>query len=337
MTCDSCVRQLATGHGRLDTLCAASLVGGPVLASSVPVDHQQPGEVSLKDFEYASASSIDEAVSLLSARGERARVLAGGTDLIVQLREGLREADLVVDVKRIPELRQCVFAAGQGLRLGAAVPCTQVYGDEALAAAYPALADAARIIGGWQIQTRASIGGNLCNASPAADSIPALIALGATCQVAGPGGARQVPAGQFCAGPGKNVLGRGEFLATIELPAPTARSGSAYLRFIPRNEMDIAVVGVGAWVQLDAQGKCIEQARLALGAVGPTPIDAADAAKSLAGQEPTDAALVRASELAQQVARPISDRRGPAEYRRHLVGVLTRRTLAAAVARARGV
>ena len=290
----------------------------------------------MKDFEYAAATSVDEAVSLLAAQGDRARVLAGGTDILVQLREGMRDADLVVDVKRIPELVELDFDPATGLKLGAAVPCHRLYEDEAVSAAYPALVDAARIIGGWQIQSRASIGGNLCNSSPAADSIPALIAHDATAQIAGPQGPRSVPVAEFCTGPGKNVLDRGEFLVRIDLPAPAKQSGSCYQRFIPRNEMDIAVVGVGSWVQLSSDGKSIEQARIAVGAAAPTPVVAAEAASSLAGKPVAEATFAAAGELAKKVASPISDMRGPAEYRTHLVGVLTKRTLAIACERAAG-
>ena len=287
----------------------------------------------MKDFEYSAATSIDEAVSLLAARGESAKLLAGGTDIIVQLREGLRDADLVIDVKRIPELTELQFSETAGLRLGAAVPCYRIYRHEGIRRAYPALADAARIIGGWQIQSRASIGGNLCNSSPAADSIPPLIAHGAVCHVAGPEGPRSVPVEQFCTAPGRNVLARGELLVALELPPPLPAASSGYLRFIPRNEMDIAVVGVGAWLQLD--GKTIQQARLALAAVAPTPVFAQAASDFLAGQPADEATFRQAGELARQAATPIDDMRGTAQYRRHLVGVLTTRALTKAHDRAR--
>lgn len=288
----------------------------------------------LKDFDYAAAHSVDEAVSLLAAQGDRAKILAGGTDILVQLRETNREADLVVDVKKIPDLVRYEFSPQSGLKLGAGVPCYKIYEDEAVRKAYPALADSARIIGGWQIQSRASIGGNLCNSSPAADSIPSLIALNAVCHIAGPGGKRTVPAEQFCTAPGKNVLQRGELLTTLEFPAPQKHEGSHYLRFIPRNEMDIAVVGAGAWVRLDASGKKIDAARVALGAVAPTPLFAAVASSFLSGKPATEETFKQAGELAKKIAQPISDMRGPAEYRVHLVGVLVVRALTKAVERA---
>jgi carbon-monoxide dehydrogenase medium subunit len=297
----------------------------------------QCGDRFVKDFEFQTATTVDEAVSLLAAKGERARVLTGGTDLIVQLREGLREADLVVDVKKIPELMELTFSPGQGLRLGAAVPCYRIYNDAALAAAYPALIDAARIIGGWQIQSRASIGGNLCNSSPAADSIPSLIAYDVTCHLAGPEGRRSVQASEFCTAPGRNVLRRGEILTFLEFPAVATHSSSAYMRFIPRNEMDIAVVGAASWVQLDAGGKSIEKARVSLAAVAPTPLFLAEASAWLAGKPATAETFSQAAQMASAAARPISDKRGTSEYRKHLAGVLTARTLALAVDRARGV
>jgi carbon-monoxide dehydrogenase medium subunit len=290
----------------------------------------------VKDFDFQTATTVDEAVSLLAARGQQARPLTGGTDLIVQLREGLREPGLVVDLKKIPELMQLEFSASGGLRLGAAVPCYRIYENEQVAAAYPALADAARIIGGWQIQSRASIGGNLCNSSPAADSIPALIVYDVVCQVAGPQGRRTVPAAQFCTAPGRNVLARGEILIALEFPAPARHASAAYQRFIPRNEMDIAVVGAASWVQLNAPGDTIEQGRVALAAVGPTPLAATAVTPFLAGKPATAATFAEAGRLASQAASPISDKRGTAEYRKHLAGVLTQRTLALAVERARG-
>jgi len=290
----------------------------------------------VKDFEFQTATTVDEAVSLLSARGDRARLLCGGTDLIVQLREAQREADLVVDIKKIPELMTLDFSPDRGLRLGAATPCYRIYGDPRLVAAYPALADATRIIGGWQIQSRASVGGNLCNASPAADSIPTLIAYDVTCHVAGPQGRRTVRAAEFCTAPGKNVLGRGEILTMLEFPPPKSHASAAYLRFIPRNEMDIAVVGAGAWVQLNASGDTIELARLALAAVAPTPLAATAVSDWLAGKPATSETFAKAGEMASAAVKPISDQRGTAEYRKHLTGVLTKRALAIAVDRARG-
>ncbi len=290
----------------------------------------------MKSFDYAAPTSLAEASALLAHANGQARILAGGTDLLVQLREHLREADLVVDVKRIPELMELSFTPEQGLRLGASVPCYRIYEHAEVSAAYPALAEAARIVGGWQIQSRASVGGNLCNSSPAGDTIAPLIALGASCTVVGPEGTRQVAAEEFCVSPGKNVLRRGELLSTIVFPPPAKSGGSAYERFIPRNEMDIAVAAAGSWVELDPSGKTIKNARVAITAVAPTPRFAAEASQWLAGKPATEETFAQAGELAKKVASPITDMRGTQEFRVHLVGVLTKRTLAKAVERARG-
>jgi carbon-monoxide dehydrogenase medium subunit len=289
----------------------------------------------VKSFDYAAPTSLKEATALLAEVNGTARILAGGTDLLVQLRERLREADLVVDVKRIPELMELSYTPRQGLRLGASVACYRIYENGDVSAAYPALADAARIVGGWQIQSRASVGGNLCNSSPAGDTIAPLIAHQARCVIVGPNTTREVPAAAFCTAPGKNVLQRGEILATIVFPPRVEHSGSAYERFIPRNEMDIAVVGAASWVRLNAAGDTIEEARVGLAAVAPTPKFAAEASAWLAGQRAAAATFVQAGELAKKVVAPISDMRGTAEFRLHLVGVLTQRTLAKAVERAR--
>ncbi len=293
-------------------------------------------DTDLKDFDYAAPSTLAEATKLLAKANGRAKLLAGGTDILVQLREGMRDADFVIDVKKIPELTQLSFSRDKGLMLGAAVPCYRIYENADVAQAYPALADATRIVGGWQIQSRASVGGNLCNSSPAADTTPALIALAAECVIAGPPGERRVKAEEFCSGAGKNVLQPGELLVTLVFPAPAARAASAYERFIPRNEMDIAVVGAGSWVQLSTDGRTVEQCRIGLGAIAPTPKFAAEASAWLAGKPATEETFAQAGELAKKVASPITDMRGTAEYRVHLVGVLVKRTLQRAAERARG-
>jgi carbon-monoxide dehydrogenase medium subunit len=289
----------------------------------------------LKDFDYAAPASIVEATKLLAQANGKAKILAGGTDIIVQLREGLREADLVVDVKKIPELTELTFSPAKGLRLGASVPCYRIYDNVEVTKAYPALVDAARIVGGWQIQSRASVGGNLCNSSPAADTIPALIALGAVAVVAGQNGEREVPVESFCTAPGRNILQPGELLVSLQFPPPQSRGSSAYERFIPRNEMDIAVVGAASNVQLSSDGKTIEKARISLAAVAPTPKLAAEASEWLAGKPATEATFTQAGEIAKKIAAPITDMRGTAEYRIHLVGILVKRTLARAADRAR--
>lgn len=291
----------------------------------------------MQAFDYVRAQSVDEVVSLLSQNGDQARVLAGGTDLLVALREGRRQAKLVIDVKGLPETTQVEYSTEGGLTFGASVPCHRLYNNKELSAAYPGLMDSARIIGGVQIQGRASIGGNLCNASPAADSIPSLIAQSATCIIAGPNGRREVPVEEICVAPGRTSLQNGEFLVAIKLPPVKPNSGAAYLRFIPRNEMDIAVVGAGAYVELDASGNNFVAARVALGAVAPTPILVKEAGDALVGKPVNAESIEEAAKIAQAAAKPITDMRGTAEYRKHLSGVLTRRALEKAIARARGV
>jgi CO/xanthine dehydrogenase FAD-binding subunit len=288
----------------------------------------------MRDFEYEAPRSLADAVGLLSRLNGRARPLAGGTDLIDHVRTGRLTPDVLVDVKKIAELNRLDLAPA-GLRLGAAVPCYRIYGNTRIATAYAALAESCRIIGGIQIQNRASVGGNLCNSGPAGDSIPSLIALEAVCVIAGVQGTREVPAHEFCVGPGKNVLQPGELLVELKFPARPPRSGSHYRRFIPRNEMDIAVVGVGASVVIDPKSDTIAAARIALGAVGPTPLLAVEAGRLLVGRPPDAAAVDAAAKAARAIARPIDDMRGTVEFRLHVTEVLVRRVLTEALERAR--
>ena len=284
---------------------------------------------------YEAPNTLKDAIALLAQHGEKARPLCGGTDLIIQLRAGLRRPDHVVDVKKIPELSKISFDLQKGLRLGAAVPAVEVYENADIRRYFPGLQEAAHLIGSNQIQSRASVGGNLCNGSPAADTTPALIALGAKCRVAGPKGERMVAAEEFCTAPGRTVLQPGEILVEFQIPVPAKRSSDSYLRFIPRNEMDIAVVGVGTSVTLDLDDDRFVDARIALGAVGPTPIYAVKASEALKGKKIDAATIDRAAKLAVEQSSPIDDMRGTAEFRRHLVGVLTRRTIGIAIERAR--
>ena len=292
----------------------------------------------MKDFEYTAPATLREAVKLLAEKGEGARVLTGGTDLIVQMRGRRFQPDRVVDIKKIPEVNELTFSPRKGLRIGAAVPCHIIYHNADVIERYPGIVDAAMIIGGIQIQGRATLGGNLCNASPSADSIPAMIAYGAIAEVQGPQGKRKIPVEEFCVSPGRNALQPGEMLVCLQIPQCKSNTGAHYLRFIPRNEMDIAVVGVGASVELAGRGKAqtFKRVRIALAAVGPTPIFASDAGTSLEGQPVSEESILAAAEAARSAAKPISDMRGPAEYRTHLVGVLTKRALIGAVKRARG-
>jgi CO/xanthine dehydrogenase FAD-binding subunit len=269
---------------------------------------------------YEAPQSIEEAVVLLGA-GD-ARVLAGGTDLLVQMTSGARRPATVINVKRIPELVGIHFADDGTLHLGAAVCAAEIAENSRVRAAYPGLAEGIALIGSDQIQGRASVGGNLCNASPAADTVPSLFVLGARCRIAGPRGSeRTIPVRELVTGPGKTSLAPGELLVELVIPSPAPRSADAYLRMIPRTEMDIAVVGAGVSVTLDDAGTCTG-ARVALGAVAPTVIEAPDAAAALVGTQLDEADLEGAAELVRAACHPIDDKRGTAKYRRNVAGVL---------------
>lgn len=280
----------------------------------------------MQDFAYTAPTTLAAALAALATPG--ARPLAGGTDLIPQMREGRRRVACVVDLKRVPELVAIAPLADGGVRIGAAASATAVATHAALRHAYPALVEAARLIGSYQIQNRASLGGNVCNAAPSADAAPILLCLGAQAEVAGPGGQRMLPLEELFVGPGQTALAPDELLAALVLPPPVARSAAKYMRFTPRNEMDIAIAGAGAWLRLAEDGS-IAEARIALAAVAPTPLRVPDAEQALLGQRPTAALLAEAGRLAARAARPISDTRGSAEYRRELTKVLTARALAA--------
>jgi CO/xanthine dehydrogenase FAD-binding subunit len=285
----------------------------------------------VKWFDYAAPVSVEEAIKLL-ASSPGARPFAGGTDLLPQLRSGRCQTDLFVDIKRIVEVNE-LRCDVTGLTLGAAVPCYRIYRDSTVSGAYPSLVEVAGMIGGTQIQGRASIGGNLCNSAPSADSVPLLIALGATCQIAGPDGRREIPVEEFCTGPGRNVLRPGELLVSLHVPRPANNFGACYLRFIPRNEMDIAVVGVGVSIVLE-EGH-FKATRIALASVAPVPLFVREAGDALVGKPVSDASIALSSDLAREAARPITDMRGTVDYRRHLCAVLTRRALETAIQRAR--
>jgi carbon-monoxide dehydrogenase medium subunit len=287
----------------------------------------------MQAFAYVPTTTIEEAIAVLNNEGEHARILSGGTDLLVQMREGRRKVSTIIDIKSIPELNELTFDSQHGLRIGAAVPCYRIYGQPEIASAYPGLMDAASLIGGVQIQGRATLGGNLCNASPAADSIPALIVHRAICVIAGPQGVREIPVEQFCTGPGRNVLARGELLIALHIPPPVANFGAAYLRFIPRNEMDIAVAGVGVSVVLDATHSTFTAAYIALGAVAPRPLYVPAAGQALVGRKVSEEAINAAAHIAQSAAQPITDMRGSAAQRLQLCRVLTRRALEKAISR----
>jgi carbon-monoxide dehydrogenase medium subunit len=282
---------------------------------------------------YEAPSSLDQAVALLAAEPGEARVLAGGTDLLVQLRTDLIDPILLVDIKRIAETRQ-VTEEGGGFRIGAAVSGAELKEHPKLKATWPGVVEAANLIGSTQVQGRATLGGNLCNGSPAADSVPGLIAAGAIASIAGPKGRRELPVEEVMQGPRKLALTKGEIVASFLLPAKSARTADAYLRFIPRTEMDIAVVGCGVCLTLDAGGT-VTGARVSLGAVAPRPLLVQEAANALIGTKVDAAALERLHAAARAACQPIDDKRGTREYRTKVAGVLARRVAQIAYERAR--
>lgn len=286
----------------------------------------------MKWIDYEAPTSVREAVDLLNEAGDRARPLAGGTDLLVQLRGRAYDLDLMVDVKSVPELNELTYDPDNGLTIGAAVPCYRIYGNSTVRSVYPGIVDAAQIIGGTQIQGRASLGGNLCNAAPSADSVPAMIAYNGVARIAGPNGNREVALEDFCTHVRQTVLEQGEVLTAVHFPTPAANSGANYIRFIPRNEMDIAVAGAGVSVELDNGN--IKSARVTLASVAPTPLFVSEAGEAVAGKPATEETVRIASGLARDAAVPITDMRGTIEYRKHLCEVLTRRAMMTAIERA---
>ena len=283
---------------------------------------------------YESPGSVDEAVKLLAAAGSDAKILAGGTDLLVQLRMGMIKPALIVDVKNISETTVIKEENG-GYRVGAAGSGAELGEHDGMNNAWPGVVEALELIGSTQIQGRASMGGNLCNASPAADAVPAMIAADAVCTIAGPDGRREARVEDIVTGPGQTSLKAGEMVVDFYFPPRPARSGDAYLRFIPRTEMDIAVVGAGISVTLDETGVC-SAARVALGAVAATQLVVEDGATALIGSTLDDAALEKLDAAARAACRPIDDKRGTIEYRIKVAGVLARRAAKIAQQRAEG-
>lgn len=282
---------------------------------------------------YEAPESLDAAVALLSNESGIARVLAGGTDLIVQMRSSMVEPDLVVDIKKIAEMRSISERNG-GFSVGAAVTGAELNEHAAFKAAWPGVCEATDLIGSTQIQSRATIGGNLCNASPAADSVPAIIAAGAVLSITGPDGSRELPVAQLITGPGQTSLAKGEIVVAFNFPAKPNSAGDAYLRMTPRTEMDIAVVGAGVSLELDDTGICTA-ARVCLGAVAASALLVEDAAKALIGTNVDAAALEKLAAAASAAASPIDDKRGTKEYRTKIAGVLARRAAGIALERAR--
>ena len=289
----------------------------------------------MPSLNYAAPTSVAEAVALLAGAPGRARPLSGGTDLLVQLRSGRMKPELIVDTKHIPGMIGISGDAATGFTIGAATSGAMMEAHAALKAAWPGVVEAMDLIGSEQIQGRATLAGNLCNASPAADSVPAMVAAGAKAIVVGPAGERTVAVETIPTAPGRTSLAAGEFIRAITLPARGAHGGDAYLRFIPRTEMDIAVVGCGVNVTLDANGACTA-ARVSLGAVAPTVLLVDAAAAALVGHTLDDATLAALDAAARAACKPITDKRGTIEYRIKVAGVMARRTAAIAFARAQG-
>lgn len=287
----------------------------------------------MSDLQYESPDSLDSAVALLSGAQGITRVLSGGTDVLVQLHADLVEPELVVDIKRIPGLKG-ISREGNGFRIGAGTTGMEMMDHAGFAAAWPGIIDGVKLIGSMQVKGRATVAGNLCNASPAADSVPPMMASGAIASVIGPGGKREIPVSEVVIGPGKTSLAKGEIITSFFVPDAPANSGSAYLRFTPRTEMDIAVVGCAVNLTLDGSGTCTA-ATMALGAVAATPLLVPEAAAALVGSKVDDAALDRLAEAASAACKPITDKRGTVEFRIKVAGVLARRVAAIALQRAK--
>ena len=287
----------------------------------------------MSEMRYEAPTTLEAAVALLSGATGLARLLAGGSDLLIQMRTGRVEPELLIDIKGIPEMTSIVAENG-GFRFGAAVSCMELSEHKVFAQAWPGVTEAAMLIGSYQIKGRATVGGNLCNASPAADSVPALIAAGATASIVGPNGRREARVEDIATGPGKTSLAKGEIVTSFLLPPRPAHSGDAYLRFIPRTEMDIAVVGAGVSITLDEKGVC-SQARVSLGAVAERALLVSEAATALIGTTVDAGALQRLGAAASAACRPIDDKRGTKEYRIKVAGVMTRRAAEIALDRAR--
>ncbi|MFO0992210.1 MAG: xanthine dehydrogenase family protein subunit M [Hyphomicrobiales bacterium] len=283
---------------------------------------------------YETPASVKEASALLAKERGASFVLAGGTDLLVRMKGGFIEPDLVVDIKRIKPMSE-VKKSASGFEIGAAVPCCKLGENAALKKAWPGVVEAANLIGSKQVQGRCTIVGNLCNASPAADSVPAMVAAGAKAVIEGPKKKRTIPVEQVPVGPGRTSLAKGEIITGIQLPKRPPRSADAYLRFIPRTEMDIAVVSAGVNLSLDGKG-VVTAARVSLGAVAPTVLLVDAAAKAIIGSKLDDKALGNLAAACSAACRPIDDKRGTIEFRQKVAGVLARRAAKIAYQRAGG-
>ncbi len=285
----------------------------------------------MRRFEYLEPRTLRQAIRMLQQHGAGARIVAGSTDFLVRWRAGFWHPDQVVNIQRIPGMGRVTFSRQNGLRLGALVTIQALEQHPAIRRHYPALAAAAASFAGVQVRNLATVGGNICNASPSGDTLPALLAYGAECRLSGPDGHRQVALDQLFTGPGRTVLAQDEILTEITLPPPAIMTGSLYIKHSPRGAMDIATVGVASVVSIDLARTCTG-VRIALGAVAPVVLRARGAEEALLGKMLNAESLQAAAEAAMSQATPIDDVRGTAQYRREMVGVLTRRTLERAVA-----
>lgn len=289
----------------------------------------------MTELRYEAPESLKAASALMANAPGLARVFAGGTDVIVQMETDLIEPELLVDIKRIPSLRTIVAENG-GFRVGATVSGMEMMEHAALCATWPGVIDGVKLIGSIQVKARATVAGNLCNGSPAADSVPPMITAGAIARIVGPAGTREAPVESIPAGPGKTTLAKGEIIESFFLPARPKNAGDAYERFTPRTEMDIAVVGVAINLTLDNSGVCTA-AKVAIGAVAPTVLVVKECADALIGTKVDDAALDKLAAAASAACRPIDDKRGTKEFRIKVAGVLARRVAQKALERARHI
>ena len=288
----------------------------------------------MSDTQYLAAKTIDEAVQAHNQANGAARFLAGGTDLLVQIKSGIKKPNLVIDVKKIVELNSIDEISENEFVIGASVSGANLNRNKKFASLWPGVLEAFRLIGSEQIQGRASLGGNLCNGSPAGDSVPALIAAGCVAVIAGPDGRKELPIEEFHTGPGRTILNNGEMLVSLKFPKREKNSADAYLRMTPRTEMDIAVVGCG--VNISLENNICTSARVSLGAVAPTPLLIKEASEIMTGTNLNDEVLEKVSKLCMDSCNPIDDKRGTVEYRTKVAGVLFKRTTLIAIDRIKG-
>ena len=288
----------------------------------------------MSDTQYLAASTIEEAVNAHSKANGSARFLAGGTDLLVQIKSGIRKPNLVIDVKKIVELNSIEEISENEFVVGASVSGVNLNRNKKFSKLWPGVLEAFRLIGSEQIQGRASLGGNICNGSPAGDSVPALIAAGCIALIAGPNGKREIPIEEFHIGPGKTVLDNGEMLVSLKFPKREINSSDAYLRMTPRTEMDIAVVGCG--VNITFENNVCTAARVSLGAVAPTPLLIKEASKIMVGSDLNSEILDNVSKICMDLCDPIDDKRGTIDYRTKVAGVLFKRATLTTIDRIKG-